>query len=320
LYLGAMNTMRYLALMLAGASAFGQTKPAPPAPAKVAALLETGHCGEALPKARRAYGRSTAEDRRRIGVSAVKCAMTLNEAGEAAGFVELLNHDFPRAADILYLTAHVYSDLAVRASQSLLMTHPDSYQVHQLNAEALETQGKWEDAAREYRAVLEKNPNLAGIHFRLGRMLLSKPESATSREEAAREMEAELSVNPGNAGAEFVLAELARQAGRDDEAIAHFTRATHNDVMFADAYIGLGRALLGMGKAEEAIAPLRTAVKLQPDNPVTHFQLATAYRRVGRGAEADRELAAHRAAADRATQTSNAVKRAVSGVDEKAPR
>ncbi len=50
-----------------------------------------------------------------------------------------------------------------------------SYQAHELNAEALEMRGKWDEAAKEYRAVLQQNPRLPGIHFRLGRLLLSKP-------------------------------------------------------------------------------------------------------------------------------------------------
>lgn len=51
--------------------------------------------------------------------------------------------------DVLYLAAHAYSDLSMRASQQLLFKAPGWYQVHQLNAESLEVQGKW-DAGEEY--------------------------------------------------------------------------------------------------------------------------------------------------------------------------
>ena len=312
--------MRYLIIVLlpaVAALAEPQKKPATPAdPANTARLLETGHCTDALPRAKRAY--SSAGDpelRKRIGVGGLRCSMTLNRIGDAASFIELLNHDFPDDAGILYLTVHTYSDLSLRASQALLFKHPDSYQVHQLNAEALETQGKWDEAAEQYRVVLARNPGLPGIHYRLGRILLSKAETPTMRDDAKKEFQEELRLNPGNAGAEFVLGELARQIGENDEAIQRFTRATQLDVMFSDAYLGLGRSLLAAGKAESAIAPLEAAVRLQPDNPTMHFHLATAYRRSGRKADADRETLAHKTTSERARATTDELKKAVSGID-----
>ena len=37
-------------------------------------------------------------------------------------------------------------------------------------------QGKYDEAAAEYRKILEMNPLLPGIHYRLGRVLLAKPD------------------------------------------------------------------------------------------------------------------------------------------------
>jgi tetratricopeptide (TPR) repeat protein len=300
-----------------------QTPPPPPAkalqtapvdPVAVARLLDTGNCAEALPSARKAYTRTSDKDlKRRLGAGAVRCAMALNDSSTAGDFVGLLNRDFPRDADVLYLTVHTYSDLSLRASQALLYAHPESYQVHQLNAESLETQGKWDQAAEEYRTVLEMNPNLPGIHYRLGRIILSKPETPTTREDARKEFEQELRINPSNAGAEFVLGELARQADRFPEAIERFTRATKLDAMFADAYLGLGRSLLSADRATEAVPPLEHAVKLQPANPTAHFLLSNAYRRAGRTADAEREALAHKETSEKAQKTSDDLKKAVSG-------
>lgn len=309
-----------LGLLLALSAAAAQNAPKPPPdPVKIAGLLDTGHCPEGLAQARKAYTRvADTALKRRLGFGGVRCAMALNQIPAAADLIEALNRDFPNDPEVLYLTVHTYSDLSVRASQALLFTHPDAYQVHQLNAEALETQGKWDEAAEEYRVVLKQNPGLPGIHYRLGRILLSRPETPTTREEARKEFEEELRINPQNAGAEFVLAELARQAGDNQEAVDRFTRATHYDSMFADAYIGLGRALIAAGKPVDAIAPLETSVKLQPANPMTHFQLGNAYRLAGRKEDADREFLAHRTASEKARQTTNDLKKAVSGMDGKA--
>jgi tetratricopeptide (TPR) repeat protein len=282
---------------------------------RAASLAEAGHCQEALPQLKRILGQvSDPTMKRRIGTAGVRCAMTLNDAGTAVSFLAWLNREFPHDAAILYLSSHVYSDLSIRASNELLTTAPGSPQVHELNAEALETMGKWKEAAEEYRAVLAKDSNLPGIHYRLGRLLLSEENAPESNKAAAKtEFEEELKIDPNNAGAEFVLGELARQAEQWPEAIDHCSKATKLDASFADAYIALGRAYLGAGKAAEAVPPLETAARLQPFNPVVHFQLATAYRRAGRKADADRAFLAYKEAADRSQQTKDEIKKQVSG-------
>src|SRR6058998_3557549 len=100
--------------------------------------------------------------------------MSRSQPDEAVSFVQMLSREFPNDPEVLYLTVHLYSDLSIRASQKLLQTAPESYQVHLLNAEALETQGKWQEAAAEYRTVLSQNPRVPGIHYRMGRLLLSQ--------------------------------------------------------------------------------------------------------------------------------------------------
>lgn len=281
---------------------------------RAASLAESGRCQEALPQLNKALGHIQDSDlKRRVGLDGVRCSMNVHNAGRAVSFLVWLNREFPHDPAVLYLSSHVYSDLSIRASNELLYTAPGSPQVHELNAEALETMGKWKEAAEEYRAVLSKDPHMPGIHYRLGRLMLSQPDApATVKEDARREFEEELKIDPSNAGADFVLGELARQAEQWEDAIAYFAKATKLDTSFADAFIGLGRSLIGAGKSAEAIAPLEAAERLQPENPVVHFQLATAYRRAGRKADADREFLAHRQTSEKASQTKDEIKKQVS--------
>lgn len=220
--------------------------------------------------------------------------MTLDKRETALEALQWLNREFPRDPDVLYVSTHAYSDLSTRESLDLAREAPSSYQAHELHAEALEVEGKWDDAAKEYRWVLKNNPDLPGIHFRLGRLLLSKPDPGPSMvDEAKKEMNAELKIDPNNAGAEYVLAELARQAQQWDEAIQHFSRASKLDASFGDAFLGLGASLVAEKKYSEAIPPLERAVKLQPQNPATHYNLAMAYSRSGRKQDAEKEFAIH---------------------------
>lgn len=266
---------------------------------KGVSLAESGHCGEAVPLLKKFTPQTTNKELKlKAGLAMVRCAMTLGRTDVAINAIQLLNRDFPHDPDVLYVTTHAYSELATRASLELVQSAPTSYQAHELNAESLEMQGKWEEAAAEYRAILKLNPNLPGIHFRLGRYILSKPETPTTAEDAKKEFEEELKLDPNNAGAEYVLGELARQAQHWDDAIDHFSRATKIDAIFADAFLGLGMAFVSAGRHAQAIAPLEAYVKQQPGNPAGHYQLAIAYNRVGRKEDASREAALQKKTAE----------------------
>src|SRR5215475_14738032 len=306
-------------LLASGATAQRARKPA----MSGEALARAGRCREAVPTLKKELPLITnPELKRSAGLAGVRCAMGMNRPDDAVDFIRALTRDFPQDAEVLYQAVHVYSDLSLKSSQDLLINAPGSYQVRLLNAEALETQEHWNEAAEEYRAVLAQNPNLPGVHYRLGRLLLSLPENnltPATRDDARREFEEELKINPLNAGAEYVLGEMARQAGAWTQAADHFSSAARLNPAFADAHIGLGRSLISDSKYEEAIKPLEQAVKLQPENPAAHYHLATAYRRAGRKSEAERESEAFKQASERARQMKQDVQTGVLGPQKAEP-
>ena len=118
---------------------------------------------------------------------------------------------------------------------------------------------------------------------------------------------------PQNAAAEYSLGELAREADQYPQAIEHYTRATRLNAGLAEAYFGLGRTFLDSGRAAEAVEPLETAVKLQPENPTIHFSLATAYQRLDRKDDAAREFTLQKSTSEKIRQTSDAAKRSIEG-------
>src|SRR5262245_45215836 len=308
----AFTAVIALLAVLMGGTVSSQVKRKPPSQQAAQqsqsslSLAGSGRCQEALPRLKNDLLRITDRDlRRAVGLAGVHCSVSLRRSDEAVDFIRILTRDFPQDPEVLYQAVHIYSDLSMRASQELLFKAPSSYQVRLLNAEALETQERWNEAASEYRAILSQNPNLPGIHYRLGRLLLSLPDNAvtsTTRDDAQKEFEEELKINPKNAGAEYVLGELTRQARDWPQAIDHFSQATKLDPAFADAFIGLGRSLIAARKFTEAVAPLEHAAKLQPDNPAAHYHLAIAYSRCGRKEDGERASAAFRQTSEKARQ------------------
>ncbi len=256
------------------------------------ALAEGGHCREALPILKKSAPQSVDKQLKlKAGLAAVRCALSLNQTDTAVNTLLWLNREFPSDPDVLYVTTHAYSDLSTRAALQLAGSAPQSTQAHELNAEALESQGKWDEAAAEYNLILKQQPDLPGIHFRIGRIILSRPPTPSMVEDARNEFQAELKIDPKNAGAEYILGELSRQAQQWDDAIEHFSRASKLDANFADAFLALGFSLNSVGRYAEAISPLEIGVKLRPANPTGHYQLTIAYRKTGRREDAERELA-----------------------------
>ncbi len=151
-------------------------------------LANDGHCEQAIPLLRKAAAQPGDKDlKRQVGFNGVRCAMSENRADAAVEFLRFLNREFPHDPDVLYVSVHTYSDLSTSAAQELAATAPDSYQARRLNAEALELQGKWDQAANEYKRILEQEPRMPGVHFLLARLLLSKPDpSPTVAEEAKK--------------------------------------------------------------------------------------------------------------------------------------
>lgn len=259
-------------------------------------LAKSGRCAEAIPLLKKAIEQSSDKDlQRNAGLAGIRCAMLRNQFDAAEDFLRTLHREFPNDPEVLYTAVHTYSDLATHASQELATRAPNSAEAHELNAEALEMQGKWDQAEKEYQKVVQQNPHMPGIHFRIGRLLLSKPNPpADVAEQAKKQFQQELEIDPSNAGAEYVLGELARQSQQWDEAVTHFTRAAKLDSSFGDAYAGWGAALVSTKKFSDAVAPLQMAVKLEPENPAAHYNLAIAYTRTGRKAEGEHEFAIHR--------------------------
>jgi tetratricopeptide (TPR) repeat protein len=265
-------------------------------PQEAITLAEQGHCRESISALKKAVvAQIPAETRKHAGVLGVRCSLAVDDRSATLNFISLLSREFDQDPDVLYVIVHAYSDLSTRTAQDLGRTAPQSIAAHKLNAEALEEQGRWQPAELEYEGILHKDPNARGIHFLLGRLLLSEPDAGPdAKERAKQELLKELQIDPSNTDAQFILGELAREDQNWPEAISRFSQAAKLNPGFAEAYLGWGVSLIGDKKYAEAIPPLRIAERLTPANPDIHNALGTALIRTGQKEEAEKEFAIHR--------------------------
>ena len=264
-------------------------------------------CDEALPVLMKQTSASADKRLRyRALMATVRCGLGKKDDQVTVPAMLELKRDFSNDPQVLYMISQIFLEIAERASQELAVDFPTSYQALELQAETFESQEKWKEAASVYRKILETNPTLRGIHYRLGRAALSQPELPTSAEDAKHEFAEELKIDPYNAAAEFWLGELARKEGQWDDAILHFGNSAKINPSFLDALLSLATAMNSAGKYEDAIPQLERYIKMAPDDPAGHYQLAIAYARTNRKEDSQRELTLQRELTEKRQAEQNA--------------
>jgi tetratricopeptide (TPR) repeat protein len=262
-------------------------------------LSELGQFQEALPGLRKGF-RQTADAplRRLTGLQLQRAYTGLLQDDKAVEVALELYRLYPDDPEVLYHAGRLFSNYAYLATLRLARVAPASAWMHQAAGEANESQGLGDAAIREYRQVLTLDPGRPGIHFRLGRVLLSRAgqpgsdaDAQRSRAEAASEFEQELGLDPTNASAAYELGEMQRQSGQLDKARELFEAAVGHYPEFEEAQVGLGRVLIALAKPELALPHLRKAVALNPGSEVPQYQLSLAYRALGNTAEQQKALA-----------------------------
>jgi tetratricopeptide (TPR) repeat protein len=145
----------------------------------------------------------------------------------------------------------------------------------------------YEDALRCFRKAIELDPNMDRAHHFAGVALirLGRPT------EAIPELQAELKLSPNDPDTQYNLAFALLETSQKDQAMAILRTLVVEHPDHAQAQYQLGKELLNLGDKNEAVAHLEAAARLEPNVDYIHYQLQAAYRKAGRTADADKELA-----------------------------
>ncbi len=184
-----------------------------------------------------------------------------------------------------YLLARTYRNLSSSTFAQLLAVAPDSYPAHQLLAETYRNAGQDDKALAEYRAVENMSPNLPGIHFSIGSLLLKMGQP----DQAMGELEAELRLNPDHAEANAAVGKILIARSEQAKAIPYLEKASQLDPEQWATFEQLGKAYYLQKEFAKAEAVLRKAVKHDPDGSV-HYQLALVYRALGQTETASQQF------------------------------
>lgn len=217
-----------------------------------------------------------------------------NDLDKAVDVLRLLQRDSPTDVDTLYVANRLYTDLANRAHDSMVLVAPDSARMHQMMAQHLINRGAIPEAITQYQKALRADPKLRGVRYELGEAILQNSTSASSLAEAEQQFNAAVQENPYDANAVARLGTICILRSDFDKATGYFSRALKFSPNNALAEEGMGRVLVHLGKNAEAVPYLEAACHDDPLDSGVHYKLAMAYRAVGQSTEAERELSQFR--------------------------
>jgi tetratricopeptide (TPR) repeat protein len=110
-------------------------------------------------------------------------------------------------------------------------------------------------------------------------------------DEAEAEFKGELSVAPDNAQALAYLGDIAFKKDDPETSVKFLRKALQSRKDIRIAHLDLGAILTQQGRFEEAIAELRRAVELDPEQPDAHYRLGRVYQASGKQAASQKEFA-----------------------------
>jgi len=159
----------------------------------------------------------------------------------------------------------------------VLKLTPNVVQVHNNLGNALQSQGRVDEAISHYEHALRIKPDHARAHNNLGNALVSRGRLT----EAVNHYRQALQINPDYAKAHNNLANVLSSQGEFDEGISHFRRAVQIKPDYAEAYCNMGKAFQSQGRFEEAIDCYNQALQTTPDDPDVHDSLGQIFEAQG---------------------------------------
>ncbi|HET7218452.1 MAG TPA: tetratricopeptide repeat protein [Vicinamibacterales bacterium] len=219
------------------------------------------------------------------------CYLQTGQAKEAASLLRPREQMFGNDLSFAYLlgTALVQMDETVEGQKYVdrVFGAGESAEAHLLMGTAFLARQDYPAARTELERAVKLNPKLPTAHSLYGRALFALGD----QEAAERAFRKELELNVNDFEANLQLGNMRKSAQKFAEAETYLERAT---TIRPDDIAGrrlLANLRLQTGKTEDAVTILEGIVKDNPNLVDVHVQLATAYNRLKRKEDADRERA-----------------------------
>ncbi len=150
------------------------------------------------------------------------------------------------------------------------------------------SEGKLDEALKEYQAASLQDPASGMIHLNIGDVYLRMSEW----EKALREYQAAASLDPSLVQARLREAVVLRRLGRKERALQLARDLVRQEPENVDAHVELGTFLQDAGEVAEAESMFRKALELEPDSLEARNRLGLLLLKTGRYEAAEKEFSA----------------------------
>jgi tetratricopeptide (TPR) repeat protein len=201
--------------------------------------------------------------------------------------------------DAMYDRVQQYEQKAREAFERVSQIDPDSYRAHQVQADSYVAADRFDDAIQEYKIVLQRNPDLPGIHgalcnamSRMGRI-----------PEALKECEAEIAAAPFNAEVYVDAARVHLLAHDDTQAAILLEKALKLDRPPIAVYKLLGKLYLSQKQYQAASKALRKYLAVETTDSSAYYLLSRACKYTGDTQGMNQAIAAFKRTSEAAKNT-----------------
>ena len=171
--------------------------------------------------------------------------------------------------------------------KEILALNAESAEADMLVGEALDEKGDDAGATEQFRAAVRSNPKEPNAHYGLAYLLWTQ----NHFQEAAKEFQAELDNDPQHLQARAYLGDTYVQLSDYGKALPELKKALVADNSIALVHRDLGIVYAEEGRKDDAISELQKAIELDPKDVTPHWRLARLYQSTGKKEEAKAEFA-----------------------------
>jgi tetratricopeptide (TPR) repeat protein len=176
---------------------------------------------------------------------------------------------------------------ALKALNTAQQLHMENPMLLYATARVYLDQGQLDPAAAKMTAYLALRPDDASAHYGLGRIYQRGLEFA----KAEAEFEKSTRLDPNQTESWFQLGDVELKQKHLDAALVDFQKTLARNPKHGGALTESGQALYQAKKYQEALPFLEQAVAAAPEYQPAHYYLGLTLARLGRNADAEKELA-----------------------------
>jgi predicted Zn-dependent protease len=209
---------------------------------------------------------------------------------DAIGAWQKALSEHPDDPDVLYFFSRATALASKQAFGRLMTVAPGSARAHEAVADRDADAGRISDALKEYQESLRLKPYAPGVHLDAGKVLAALGNWPA----AVMEFRTESILRPESAETLYYLGAALLQQGQAREALEVLRHSDQLQPNMPGTLLTTGKAALAAGDAALAEKSLLKLLDVQHEgDPAAqaHLELAGIYRKAGKTAEADREMA-----------------------------